>query len=99
MAPTLVRFYGGTRQDWQAAPWGEACQFYRAIPRIRAAESGRAVPRLDLSADLSAELEKIQAAAEAQMRTASQTPKKKRVQSAADLQEALRTMGIGVAVA
>jgi hypothetical protein len=38
MEPELVRFYGGTPQQWAGTPWAVARRYYEAIPRIRRRE-------------------------------------------------------------
>jgi hypothetical protein len=42
MGPELVRFYGGTPEQWERTPWATARRYFEAIPRVRRREMGEA---------------------------------------------------------
>lgn len=97
MAPALLRFYGGSAQEWQATPWPVALQFYGAIPRILVREAGSSPPYPDF--DMDKMLEELQEAAGGQAADVAQTPAPKRGEkpkSMAEMQYRLSKMGFKV---
>lgn len=102
MVPALVRFYGGAPAQWISSTWDEGLQFWQAISRLRAAESG--IPGIpDLAKDFNFDevLEKLGRDAAAQHTAAaprsSSAPKKDA--SAAEIKRTMGAMGIRVEAA